>query len=93
MNVLNEAQSDRYLNPADPHPVRIKKAEKGCKEKKRQYVLIKDFNTFVYDHTLQRGRKQFCCCYCLHVFSTKEILKCHRNLLLNNKCIRHSMNK
>ena len=28
--------------------------EKG----KRHYVFIKDFNTFMYDHTLHRGRKK-----------------------------------
>ena len=26
-------------------------------EDKRHYVLIKDFNTFTYDHTLHRGRE------------------------------------
>ena len=35
-------------------------------EEKRHYVLIKDFNTFMYDHTLHRRRKHFCR-YCLHV--------------------------
>ena len=31
------------------------------KEKdKKYYVLIKDFNTFMYDHTLHRRRKDFC---------------------------------
>ena len=25
-------------------------------------VLIKDFNTFIYDHALHRGRKHFCYC-------------------------------
>ena len=29
-------------------------------EDKLHYVLIKDFNTFVYDHVLRRGRKHFC---------------------------------
>ena len=46
------------------------------KEDKRHYVLIKDFNTFMFDHTLHRGRKHFCH-YCLEAFSTEEILKCH----------------
>ena len=45
-------------------------------EGKRHYVLVKDFNTFMYDHTLHRGRKPFCC-YCLQAFSTEELLKCH----------------
>ena len=43
-------------------------------EGKRHYVRIKDFNTFMYDHTLHRGRKHFCR-YCLQVFSTEEISK------------------
>ena len=43
---------------------------------KRHYVLIKDFNTFMYNHTLHRGRKHVCHC-CLKAFSTKGILKCH----------------
>ena len=30
-------------------------------EKKKQYVLIKDCNTFMYDHTLHHGSKRFCC--------------------------------
>ena len=29
-------------------------------EGKGHYVLIKDFNTFMYGHTLHRGRKHFC---------------------------------
>ena len=47
------------------------------KEKdKKYYVLIKDFNTFMYDHTLHRRRKDFCR-YWLQAFSTEEILKLH----------------
>ena len=47
-------------------------------EGKRNNVLIKDFNTFKYDHTLHPGRKNFCH-YCLQDFSTEVILKCHGN--------------
>ena len=47
-----------------------------CKGEKKHYVLIKDFNTFMYDHTLHRGRKHFCR-YCLQAFGTVEKLKCH----------------
>ena len=47
-----------------------------AEEGKRRYVLIKDCNTFVYDHTLHRGTKHFCR-YCLQSFSTEEILKRH----------------
>ena len=35
---------------------------------------MKDFNTFMNDHTLHRGRKHFCC-YCLQAFSTEEVLR------------------
>ena len=44
--------------------------------RKKHYVLINDFNRFMYDHLLHRGRKHFCC-YCLHAFITEEILKRH----------------
>ena len=77
----------KYFNHADHHPARITKADKCYEEKhvdllligaegKRNYVLIKNFDTFMYDHTLQRPRKNFSC-YCLQVFSTEEILKSH----------------
>ena len=29
-------------------------------EGKRHYVLIKDFSTFMYDHALHHGKKDFC---------------------------------
>ena len=28
---------------------------------KKQYVFIKHFNTVMYDYTLYRGSKHFCC--------------------------------
>ena len=45
-------------------------------EGKKHYVLIKYFNTSMYDHTLNCGRKHFCS-YCLQVFSREEIVKRH----------------
>ena len=53
------------------------------KKRQKHYVLIKDFNTFMYDHTLHHGRKHFCR-YCLQAFSTEEILKCHVNNCFEN---------
>ena len=44
------------------------------KEGKRHYVLIKGFNTFTYDHTLDCERKHFFRS-CLQAFSAKEISK------------------
>ena len=43
---------------------------------KRYYILIKDFNTFMYDHALHHGRKRICS-HCLQAFSSDEILECH----------------
>ena len=47
-------------------------------ESKKHYVLIKDFNTFKFHHTLYRRRNYFCC-YCLQAFSIAETLKDHVN--------------
>ena len=41
---------------------------------KKHYILMKDFNTFMYDPTLHCGRKQFCR-YCLWAFRPAEKLK------------------
>ena len=43
-------------------------------ESKMRYVLIKGFSTFMYDHTLNRGRKHFRYYY-LQAFSPKEKVK------------------
>ena len=44
-------------------------------EGKRHYVFIQSFYTFMYDHTLNCGKKHSC--YCLQAFGTEEILKPH----------------
>ena len=40
-------------------------------KEKKHYVLIKDFNTIMYDHILHCERKHFRR-YCLQTFSTAE---------------------
>ena len=40
-------------------------------EGKRQYVIINDFNTFMYDHSFHRERKHFCH-DCLITFITEK---------------------
>ena len=42
---------------------------------KKQYVLIKDFNTLMHDHTLHHGRKYFCRYY-MQALRTAEKLTC-----------------
>ena len=52
-------------------------------ESKRHYVVIKDFNTFMYNYTLHRGRKHFCY-YCLQAFKQQIfILKTVLKLMVN----------
>ena len=49
-------------------------------EEKDQFhhVLIKDYNTFIYNQILYRGRKDFRS-YCLQSFSTAQIVERHDN--------------
>ena len=48
------------------------------KDEKKHYVLIKDFNTFMYNQSKHKERKHFCM-YCLQCFSSIEILDAHSN--------------
>ena len=69
----------------EKHPIYVSK--KCCEEKdvdlllieekaKTRYVFIKDFNTFMYNHTLLQRKRRFCR-YCLQAFSTEAVLKFH----------------
>ena len=48
------------------------------KDKKKHYVLIKDFNAFMYNQTKHKERKHFCM-YCLQCFSSERVLVKHAN--------------
>ena len=52
----------------------------------KHYVLIKDFNMFMYHKTKHRQRKHFCM-YCLQRFSSEEILSRHKTdcIVINEK--------
>lgn len=52
----------------------------------KHYVLIKDFNMFMYYKTKHRQRKHFCM-YCLQRISSKEILSRHKTdcIVINEK--------
>ena len=54
--------------------------------KKRQYVLIKDFNKFMYNQSKHKERKHFCMC-CLQCFKSESILTKHVDncLTINGK--------
>ena len=48
---------------------------------KRHYVLIKDFNKFMYNQTKHKERKHFCM-HCLQCFNSERVLNDH-----NDNCI------
>ena len=56
------------------------------KDRRRHYVLIKDFNKFMYNQSKHKERKHFCM-YCLQCFSSERILAKHTNncLMINGK--------
>ena len=47
-------------------------------DEKRHYVLIKYFNTFMYNQTKHKNKKHFCM-YCLQCFSSESISVKHTN--------------
>ena len=48
------------------------------KDEKKHYVLMKDFNAFMYNQSKHKERKHFCT-YCLRCFSSERILANHVN--------------
>ena len=48
------------------------------KDEKKHYILIKDFNTFMYNQSKHKERKHFCM-YCLQCFSSERVLENHVN--------------
>ena len=56
------------------------------KDEKKHYILIKDFDKFMYNQSRHRERKHFCM-YCLQCFSSESILEKHTNncLTINGK--------
>ena len=47
-------------------------------DEKKHYVLIKDFNAFMYNQIKHKNKKHFCI-YCLQCFSSESILVKHTN--------------
>ena len=48
------------------------------KDEKKHYILIKDFNSLMYNQTKHKNKKHFCM-YCLQCFSSEIILAKHTN--------------
>ena len=47
-------------------------------DENKHYVLIKDFNRFMFNQTKHEHRKHFCM-HCLQCFSSEEVLNNHKN--------------
>ena len=56
------------------------------KDEKKHYVLIKDFNAFMYNQSKHKEKKHFCV-FCLQCFSSESVLVKHANncLTINGK--------
>ena len=50
-------------------------------DEKKHYILIKDFNAFMYNQTKHKEKKHFCM-FCLQCFSSESILIKHANSCL-----------
>ena len=48
------------------------------KDENKHYVIIKDFNKFMYQQTKHKERKHFCM-HCLQCFSSERVLNNHKN--------------
>ena len=92
-----ENQNDIRINvfgyeKGQPFPIHISKEKFEdqmtllliTEDEKKHYVLIKDFNAFMYNQTKHKNKKHFCM-YCLQCFSSERILANHVNncLLIN----------
>ena len=69
-----------------PYPIFVSKEKyEDCinlllitEEKNKHYVLIKDFNNFMYNKTKHKERKHFCM-HCLECFSSERVLTDHKD--------------
>lgn len=69
-----------------PYPVYISKEKHEdhmellllTKDENKHYVLIKDFNKFMYNQTKHKERKHFCM-HCLQCFSSEIVLRNHKD--------------
>ena len=77
-----------------PFPIHISKEEFEdqmsllliTKDERKHYVLIKDFNSFMFTQSKHKNRKHFCM-FCLQYFSSERVLAKHRSncMTINGK--------
>ena len=70
----------------EPYPIYVSKEKYEdnmklllvTKNENKHYVLIKDFNKFMYNQTKHKDRKHFCM-HCLQCFSSERVLNNHKD--------------
>ena len=73
----------------EPYPIYVSKEKYEdhmelllvTKNENKHYVLIKDFNKFMYNQTKHKERKHFCM-YCLQCFSSERVLSNHKDICI-----------
>ena len=90
---LNKIEKQNKINinifgyeSKQPYPIYISKEKYEdhmellliTKDENKHYVLIKDFNKFMYNKTKHKERKHFCM-HCLQCFSSERVLNDHRD--------------
>ena len=72
-----------------PYPIYISKEKYTnhmkllliTKDENKHYVLIKDFNKFMFNQSKHKARKHFCM-YCLQCFSSERVLNNHKDICI-----------
>ena len=73
----------------EPYPIYVSKEKYEdhmellliTKDENKHYVLIKDFNKFMYNQTKHKERKHFCM-HCLQCFSSERVLNNHKDICI-----------
>ena len=73
----------------EPYPIYVSKEKYKdhmellliTKNENKHYVLIKDFNKFMYNQTKHKERKHFCM-WCLQCFSSDRVLNNHKDICI-----------
>ena len=90
---LNKIEKQNEINinvfgyeEKQPYPIYISKEKYEdhmellliTKDENKHYVLIKDFNKFMFNQTKHKNKKHFCM-YCLQCFSSERVLNEHKD--------------
>ena len=74
-----------------PYPIHVSKEKYDdhmellliTKDENKHYVLVKDFNKFMFNQSKHKNKKHFCM-HCLQCFSSERVLNNHKDILLTS---------